>query len=275
MACYSSRQAVEFRLPLLGPDDPPPYSAYNEAGRAPLLLLCDHAGQAVPRALGDLGISASERARHIGWDIGALDVARELSRRLDAPLFASTYSRLVIDCNRWPGGEGSIPEVSDLTPIPANHNLSATDAAARAEACFWPYHRAVDAQIAAMLARGDPPALLVVHSFTPRMNNRDRPWELGVLWDQDPRLPVPLIETLRRHAHLTVGDNEPYSARASYEYTLRSHAVPNNLPHCSIEIRQDLIDTPAKALEWAALLAPSIAEAVATAAREAGPGMRP
>jgi predicted N-formylglutamate amidohydrolase len=256
---------MEFHLSLLGPDDPAPYSASNESGRAPLLLLCDHAGKAVPRALGDLGISVTELARHIGWDIGALDVARELSRRLDAPLLASSYSRLVIDCNRWPGGEGSIPEVSDLTPIPANHNLPAADAEARADACFWPYHRAVDMQIAAMLERGMPPALLVVHSFTPSMNGRDRPWELGVLWDQDPRLPVPLLDALRRHTHLTVGDNEPYSARASYEYTLRSHAVPHNLPHCSIEIRQDLIDTPAKALVWASLLAPAIAEAAAIA----------
>lgn len=110
--------------PLLGPGDPPPFSVHNERGKAPLLLLCDHASKVVPKALGDLGIPASELARHIGWDIGGLDAAIELSLALDAPLVASGYSRLVIDCNRWPGGEGSTPEVSDNTPVPANVALT-------------------------------------------------------------------------------------------------------------------------------------------------------
>ena len=107
-------------MQLLGPGDPPPFSVVNENGRAPLLLLCDHASKAVPKVLGDLGIAAEELSRHIGWDIGGLDAAIELSRSLDAPLVASGYSRLVIDCNRWPGGEGSTPEISDTTHVPAN-----------------------------------------------------------------------------------------------------------------------------------------------------------
>ena len=91
---------------------------HNENGKAPLLLLCDHASKAVPKALGDLGITEEELSRHIGWDIGGLDAAIELSKILDAPLVASGYSRLVIDCNRWPGGEGSTPEVSDTVRDP-------------------------------------------------------------------------------------------------------------------------------------------------------------
>ena len=104
---------------LLVPGDPPPFSVHNEQGKAPLLLLCDHASKAVPKALGDLGISQAELSRHIGWDIGGLDAAIALAEALDAPLVASGYSRLVIDCNRWPGGEGSTPEISDGTPVPA------------------------------------------------------------------------------------------------------------------------------------------------------------
>jgi len=249
-------------MSLLRAGDPPAFSTWNGDGRAPLLLLCDHAGKAIPQALGDLGIHDHELGRHIGWDIGALEVARELSRLLDAPLLSSTYSRLVIDCNRWPGGEGSIPPISDGVIIPANRAVSASEAAARAEACFWPYHRAVDAAIARAAARGVVPSLLVIHSFTPRMNGFDRPWHVGVLWDQDGRLPLPLLEELCKQADLVVGDNEPYSARATYEYTLRSHALPNALPHCSIEIRQDLIAERPAALAWAQRLAPAIGEAV-------------
>jgi predicted N-formylglutamate amidohydrolase len=250
---------------LLSPGDPPAFRTLNEAGRFPLLLLCDHAGKAVPAALGDLGISANELGRHIGWDIGALDVATELSALLDAPLVASTYSRLVIDCNRWPGGEGSIPEVSDGTRVPANAGLSAGDIDARAHACFWPYHNEVERLIADMTARGTGPALLVVHSFTPVMNGARRPWHLGVLWRTDARLPAPLLTELRRLDGVVTGDNEPYSARASYEYTLAAHADAHELPHCSLEIRQDLIDTRQAAAGWARQLAPAIWVAVEAA----------
>lgn len=250
---------------LLGPDDPPAYAVYNEKGATPLLLLCDHASKAVPKALGDLGIGEAELSRHIGWDIGGLDAAIELSTVLDTPLVASGYSRLVIDCNRWPGGEGSTPEVSDGTPVPANRNLTQQDIDRRAEACFWPYHREVDRRLDRMTAEGGAAALLVVHSFTPEMAGFKRPWHVGVLWNDDARLPEPLLAELRRDASLMVGDNEPYSARASYEYTLNAHARPRKLPHCSIEIRQDLIATPEEARAWARRLAPAIRTAVSAA----------
>ena len=250
---------------LLGPGDPPPFSVHNEEGKAPLLLLCDHANKAVPRALGGLGLSQEELSRHIGWDIGGLDAALELSTALDAPLIASGYSRLVIDCNRWPGGEGSTPEISDSTAVPGNRGLTPQQLDARAEACFWPYHREIDRQLDRMTADSRPAALLVMHSFTPVMNGFKRPWHVGVLWNDDARLPEPLLAELRRDAKLVVGDNEPYSARASYEYTLNAHARPRALPHCSLEVRQDLISVPEHARAWGRRLAPAIAAAVAKA----------
>jgi predicted N-formylglutamate amidohydrolase len=251
--------------PLLGRDDPPPFSVHNEQGKAPLLLLCDHASKAVPKALGDLGLPARELSRHIGWDIGGLDAALELSSRLDAPLVASGYSRLVIDCNRWPGGEGSTPEVSDGTEVPANKGLTQEQVDARAHACFWPYHQEVDRQLDRMTRQGRPVCLLVVHSFTPEMNGFKRPWHVGVLWNDDPRLPHALLAQLHRDPSLVVGDNEPYSARASYEYTLTAHARSRGLPHCSLEVRQDLMGTPDDARGWGRRLAPAIGAAVATA----------
>ena len=248
--------------PLLRPGDPPAFSVFNEQGKAPLLLLCDHASKAVPQALGDLGIPEVELARHIGWDIGGLDAAIELAKVLDAPLVASGYSRLVIDCNRWPGGEGSTPEISDETVIPANKDLTKEQVDARAEACFWPYHREVDRLLDAMTAGGRTVCLLVMHSFTPVMKGFVRPWHVGVLWNDDPRLPEPLLEELRVDPSLVVGDNEPYSARASYEYTLTAHARPRALPHCSLEVRQDLMSTPDDARSWGRRLAPAISAAV-------------
>ena len=173
-----------------------------------------------------------------------------LAEALDAPLVASGYSRLVIDCNRWPGGEGSTPEISDGTPVPANKGLTKADVDARAEACFWPYHREVDRHLDRMTTAVAQVALLVMHSFTPQMNGFKRPWHVGVLWNDDARLPEPLLAELRRDPALVVGDNEPYSARASYEYTLNAHARPRKLPHCSLEVRQDLIAAADEARAW-------------------------
>ncbi len=252
-------------MQLLSPGDPPPFSVHNATGAAPLLLLCDHASKAVPKSLANLGLSDAELARHIGWDIGGLDAALELARALDAPLVASGYSRLVIDCNRWPGGAGSIPEVSDGTPVPANKGLTATDIEARAAACFWPYHREVDRQLDRLTQGGRKVCLLVMHSFTPQMNGFKRPWHVGVLWNDDARLPEPILAELRRDTSLMVGDNEPYSARASYEYTLAAHAKARGLPHCSLEVRQDLMATPQDARVWGRRLAPAIGAAVAAA----------
>jgi predicted N-formylglutamate amidohydrolase len=86
-----------------------------------------------------------------------------------------------------------------------------------------------------------------------------------VLWNDDPRLPEPLLAELRRDPSLIVGDNEPYSAREPYEYTLTSHAQPRALPHCSLEVRQDLITTADEARTWGRRLAPAIGAALAAA----------
>src|ERR1700704_6614531 len=113
---------------LLGSQDVPPVHEDNAAGRSPFLLTCDHYGRFIPQALDDLGLPASELARHIAWDIGIAGVADALSRHLDAHLIAQRYSRLVIDCNRPPDAPSSIPRISELTVIPGNEGL-ARDAA--------------------------------------------------------------------------------------------------------------------------------------------------
>ncbi len=158
-----------------------------------------------------------------------------------------------------------MPEVSDGTAVPANVGLTKAQVEARAEACFWPYHREVDRQLDRLTAGGRKICMLVMHSFTPEMKGFKRPWHVGVLWNDDPRLPEPLLVELRKDSSLVVGDNEPYSARASYEYTLTAHARPRGLPHCSLEVRQDLMETPQEASEWGRRLAGPIRAAVARA----------
>ncbi len=225
--------------PLLGHDDPPAFSVVNEEGAAPIVLICDHAGHAVPGKLRDLGLDAATLTQHIGWDIGAAAVTRILAARLSAPAFLSTYSRLVVDCNRDLHDPTAFAAISDGIVVPGNQELSAADRAARVEACFLPYHRAIERRLDRFMAQGIAPAVISIHSFTPMMQGVVRPWQVGVLWDQDPRLAVPLIANLAGLHRLTVGDNEPYSAREPQGYSLRYHAAPRGLPHVLIELRQD------------------------------------
>jgi predicted N-formylglutamate amidohydrolase len=245
---------------LLEPDDPPPFEIVHREGSAPLLIICDHASRTVPRALGRLGLSDAELLRHIGWDIGAAEVSRRLAIALDAPLVLAAYSRLVIDCNRGLGDPSSIPEVSDGVVVPGNAGLTPAARVARVTACFQPYHDAIADQLNGFAARGFAPVVFSVHSFTPIMNGIERPWHVGVLWNNDPRVPVPLIaELAAADPRRVVGDNQPYSAREPAGYSIRTHAETAGLPHAAIEIRQDLIDTPSGAEYWA--------NAVATALR--------
>jgi predicted N-formylglutamate amidohydrolase len=239
---------------LLWPDEPAPVEICHAEGSAPVLLTCDHASNAIPRALGWLGLAPQQVGQHIGWDIGAAAVTRLLAPALDAPAVLSGYSRLVIDCNRDPGDLSSIAEVSDGVAVPGNLGLSKRARIQRRAACFDPFHGAIQARIDTLLAARIVPALLSIHSFTPVMNGRDRPWHVGILWDKDGRIALPLLAALRGDGAITVGDNEPYSAREPTGYTVRHHAASRGLPHVAVELRQDLIATEAGASSWAARL---------------------
>lgn len=236
---------------------------YNGQGAAPLLVICDHAGRLIPPWLGDLGLSERERARHIGWDIGAADVTRTLAERLDAPAVLCHVSRLVIDPNRRPGEPTSIPKVSDGTVIPANQQVSGAERRQRFRASFVPYHRAVARTLAARRRRTRFPVVISVHSCTEIMGGVWRPWHVGVLWNRDERLAKSVIEHLRQDPSLTVGANQPYSGRIHGGYSIPFHAERNGLPHVSFEVRQDLIGTRDRAEAWGRRLASALAAPLA------------
>src|SRR5258708_33257670 len=138
---------------LIGAGDPPAVEAVRPEGKAPVLVTCDHASRAVPRVLGKLGLDDGSLALHIGWDIGAAAVSRDLSRLLDAPGILTGYSRLVIDCNRDLDDPTSIPAVSDGVAVPGNRDLSAVERARRIATLFQPYHRAIEQAIDGFTAR--------------------------------------------------------------------------------------------------------------------------
>lgn len=240
--------------PLIGSDEPPPFEIVNPSGKAPLVLLCDHASRRIPAAFRKLGLDDAAFDLHIAYDIGAADVTRILTTRLDAPAVLAGYSRLLIDLNRQPGDPTSIPPVSDDVHVPGNRGMSREAQRRRVETFFWPYHKAAGDTIARQWKQNAPPAVFAVHSFTPRMGGRDRKWHVGVLSNRDRRMADPLLAALGTHGDLVVGDNEPYSGK-DVAYTLDVHGTAAGLPHCSVEIRQDLVADVAGIRRWADILA--------------------
>lgn len=254
---------------LLRTKDPKPVGEERLDRANPFLLIADHAGNAIPERLGDLGISVQDLNRHIGIDIGIHGVSQRLSALLDAPYLYQRYSRLVIDCNRPPGHPTSIAPVSDGTQVPVNLGVSAEDARLREDEIFWPYQKAIAGQIARMRLSGRAPAVIAMHSFTPKHGDypAPRPWHIGILFNRDDRLARPLIRLLEAEGDLTVGINEPYAVDDTGDYAVPVHCEKGGLLHVELEIRQDLIESAKGQSEWAERLARLLPLALSAAER--------
>jgi len=231
-----------------------PSVSYTEGTNKDWLVVCDHASNRVPRALKSLGMPAQELNSHIAWDIGANLIASRLASRLGAPLVATGYSRLVIDCNRYPNAADSVPAVSDDHPIAANIGIAAEAQRQRRSEFFEPYHRAIDVALRNAENLGHTPAFISVHSCTPSMKGQYRPWHIGIGWLRDRRMASPLLEHFGGLRDVIVGDNQPYALAVGDDFTTPEHAMRRGLAHLQIEFRQDLVSTPQTATAWADLL---------------------
>jgi len=229
---------------------PWPVETIEGAVESGVLLLCDHASNAVPPDLGDLGLPPTEFQRHIAYDIGAAGVTRSLARRLNAPAVLTRFSRLIIDPNRGRDDPTLVMRLSDGAVVPGNARITDEEVQERIRRFYDPYDAAVSAAIGRAMAAGHPPVIVTIHSFTPIWRGWPRPWHVGILWDADARYAVPLIEALRAEDGLVVGDNEPYDG-ALLGDTVDRHATRRGLASALVEIRQDLIASEAGQEEWA------------------------
>ncbi|MEP7030625.1 MAG: N-formylglutamate amidohydrolase [Pseudolabrys sp.] len=248
---------------ILAADEPAAVAEYNVAGGSPMLLVADHAGRRMPRALKNLGLNEAECARHIAWDIGIEGVARALAERLDAHLILQIYSRLVIDCNRPPGTPESMPVESDGTTIPGNQNLSAGAVQARVREIFEPYHNTIARHLDARKNKSPPTILISLHSFTPAFEGVTRLYQAGVMYQRYRALADELRAELSAPGDITVGDNEPYTVDDETDYTIPVHGEKRGIAHVAIEIRQDLIGGQGGQIYWANRLADALPKAVA------------
>ncbi|MEM1399995.1 MAG: N-formylglutamate amidohydrolase [Pseudomonadota bacterium] len=237
----------------------PSFQTINPTGTAPLLLLCDHASNAVPDEYDGLGLDPETLGRHIAYDIGAKWVTEHLARLLDSPAIFHGASRLLIDPNRTLDDPTSICAISDGAVIPGNRSISGAERARRADRYFHPYHREIDAVLNGFASRSIEPPVVAIHSYNPIYKGVERPWHIGVLWMHENAVARGLIDYFDREPQCTVGDNAPYDARNGHGYTIETHVEPRGLPNALIEIRNDLIATEEGATLWAERLAGALA----------------
>ncbi|NJM36033.1 MAG: N-formylglutamate amidohydrolase [Rhodomicrobium sp.] len=235
-------------------EDGPPVWTENAFGQSPILLICDHASNRLPRALGTLKLTSDALQSHVAWDPGAYNVAVHLARSLNATLVSATFSRLAYDVNRPPSSPQAIRTASEIYDIPGNANLSPEERNARAAEIYYPFHDAIDALIEARSSRNLTTVLVTLHSFTPVYYGTQRLVQLGILHDQDSRLADCLLGCAETLTALNIQRNKPYGPQDGVTHTLAKHAVPRGLLNVMIEIRNDLIQTARQQSEMGDLL---------------------
>ncbi len=221
-------------------------------GARDILLLCDHASNAVPDGI-DLGVELAVMGEHMAIDVGAEPLTRGLAAALGAPAVLATISRLVIDLHREPDHPALMPVESDRVAIPGNVGADRFDRIARFHA---PYHAAIAHEVRARRPR----LIVAIHSFTRQLRDAPpRALEAGVLYNRDDRAAAVMIAGLRA-AGIETGDNAPYSGRM-LNATLNRHGEGQGIACVSIEVRNDLIADTAGVARWTQILAPLIEQA--------------
>jgi predicted N-formylglutamate amidohydrolase len=244
---------------ILAQEEGPAAAVYRAEGRAPVLLVCEHASSFVPASLSGLGLAPADRLSHAVWDIGAVDMAMHIADLLDAPLVHSRVSRLVYDCNRPPSAASAFPEKSETIEILGNRQLSENDKAARIREVYEPFRQLVASTLDSFATR---PAMITIHTFTPTWFGSPRLTELGILHDEDDQLAEAVLAAARSQTSLRAELNQPYAAVDGVTHTLHEHAIPRGLENVMIEVRNDLVSDQAGADRIGTMLASVFAEAL-------------
>lgn len=212
-----------------------------ELARGDLLLLtCEHGGNGIPATYAHLFRgAASVLASHRGWDPGALDVARALARRFRLPVFAVTWSRLLVEANRSPTN----PRIwsSYTKDLPGEERQRILDR------YWWPHRREVEEAVDRGVKRGRRVVHVAVHSFTPVLNGEIRTADIGLLYDS---ARPGERDFCRRWEKVLAEESPALRVRRNYPYRGAADGLPNwfrrRLPDgfyvgIELELNQDLL----------------------------------
>lgn len=174
-----------------------------------VVFACEHASNRVPlRFRKHFRGRATLLESHRGYDPGALELARHLSRRFRAPLFRGVVTRLLVDLNR------SLQSPTLFSKYALRlEEKERLDLLAR----YWePYRHAVRNALEERLEKGRTVLHFSVHSFTPKLRGDTRRTDIGLLFDPSRPREAAFCRALRGALQkalpeLRIDMNEPYS----------------------------------------------------------------
>ena len=230
---------------------------------APVLLLsCEHASNRIPREYLHLfhGCRAL-LAGHQAYDAGALACARGIGRRLQAPLIAASYSRLLVDLNRSPGHPAQFSMRTRTLPQEEKRRVIAR--------YYQPHRMRVERWVAARIARGRRVVHVAVHSFVPALDGVTRRADIGLLYDPGRHTESALCRRWRDALRET--GNKLLAVRRNYPYRgvsdgltrhLRSRFPVSRYTGIELEINQNRLRGDRARERLSALLATTLRRAL-------------
>jgi predicted N-formylglutamate amidohydrolase len=202
-----------------------------------LIVSCEHGGNRVPKAYAPLFVDAAAvLATHRGYDIGALEIARDFGRRLGVTPFIATTTRLVVDLNRSPGNRNVFSAYT--------RSLPAAEREAALVTYYRPYRAAVERAVETAIDAGEPVLHVSAHSFTPELRGEVRNCDVGFLYDPRQLGDVQFVEAwyaaLRSEApELVLRRNYPYRGVSDSLVTmLRRRHAPRGYVGIELEVNQ-------------------------------------
>ena len=202
-----------------------------------LIITCEHGGCEVPALYAPLFAGhAAVLDTHRGWDLGALVLARELADALNAPLFAATTTRLLIDLNRSIGHRQLHSEMTRSLPLAMRRDIAARH--------YQPYRDGVESEVARLVAAGQRVVHIASHSFTPELHGVVR--QADVAWLYDPQrlgeseLASRWLAALAcQRPDLKLRRNYPYQGKGDgLTSLLRKRHSPSNYIGIELEVNQ-------------------------------------
>ncbi len=173
-----------------------------------ILITCEHGGNRIPRPYAGLFSGKKKLLEsHQGYDLGALDLAKALSRTIGSPLYYTETSRLLVDCNRSPGGRGLFSEIT--------RRLDERERRKILSRYYEPYREKVRRAIEAVIVAGNAAVHLSIHSFTPVLDGKIRDCDIGLLYDPARALEKEFCRRLsflikKEMPGIRIGMNRPY-----------------------------------------------------------------
>jgi predicted N-formylglutamate amidohydrolase len=202
-----------------------------------VVITCEHGGNRIPRPYASLFRDAGPAlASHRGYDLGSLDLAKRLSKRLKAPLFASTVSRLLVELNRSMHHRSLFSEFTAGLDRRTKQQLL--------DLYYVPHRQAVEDWIRSAIRDGQRVIHLSIHTFTPVLNGVERMADIGLLYDPCRRLEhrfcLAWQKSLRqRRSDLRVRRNYPYLGKSDgFTTYLRTRFPDERYAGIELEVSQ-------------------------------------